>query len=64
MIKVLVISDDMTGNNDTGALLNQAGLDTVAALRDSLPGKYIEGRDALCLNTDRKSTRLNSSHMA
>ncbi len=55
MIKVLVISDDMTGNNDTGALLNQAGLDTVAALRDSLPGKYIESRDALCLNTDSRA---------
>lgn len=55
MIKVLVISDDMTGNNDTGALLNQAGLDTVAALGEDLPGKYFEGREALCLNTDSRA---------
>ncbi|MDE7186768.1 MAG: four-carbon acid sugar kinase family protein [Lachnospiraceae bacterium] len=55
MIKVLVISDDMTGNNDTGALLNQAGLDTVAALRDELPEEYLGGRDALCLNTDSRA---------
>lgn len=55
MMKVLVISDDMTGNNDTGALLNQAGFDTVAALHDELPAEYLRGRDALCLNIDSRA---------
>lgn len=55
MIKVLVISDDMTGNNDTGALLNQIGLDTVAAVADHISPEYLEGKDALCLNTDSRA---------
>lgn len=55
MIKVLVISDDMTGNNDTGALLNQEGFHTVAALHDRLPEEYLKGKDALCLNTDSRA---------
>lgn len=54
-MKVLVISDDMTGNNDTGALLNQAGFDTVAALHDELPEEYLKDRDALCMNTDSRA---------
>lgn len=54
-MKVLVISDDMTGNNDTGALLNQAGFDTVAALHDELPEEYLKDRDALCLNIDSRA---------
>lgn len=55
MIKVLVISDDMTGNNDTGALLNQIGLNTVAAISDHISLQTLEGRDALCLNADSRA---------
>lgn len=55
MIKVLVIADDMTGNNDTGALLNQEGLDTVAAISDHMQEEWFAGRDALCLNTDSRA---------
>lgn len=55
MIKVLVISDDMTGNNDTGALLNQIGLDAVAAISDHISLQTLEGREALCLNTDSRA---------
>lgn len=55
MIKVLVISDDMTGNNDIGALLNQEGFNTVAALHDRLPEEYLRGKDSLCLNTDSRA---------
>lgn len=55
MIKVLVISDDMTGNNDTGALLNQIGLNTVAAISDHIRPQMLEGREALCLNTDSRA---------
>lgn len=55
MIKVLVVSDDMTGNNDVGALLNQSGLNTVAALSDHISKEYMVDRDALCLNTDSRA---------
>lgn len=55
MIKVLVISDDMTGNNDTGALLNQIGLNTVAAISDYIRPQMLKGREALCLNTDSRA---------
>lgn len=55
MIKVLVVSDDMTGNNDTGALLKQIGLDTVAAISDHISSDRLEGKDALCLNTDSRA---------
>lgn len=55
MIKVLVVTDDMTGNNDTGALLNQAGLDTVTAISDHMQEEWFMERDALCLNTDSRA---------
>lgn len=55
MIKVLVVADDMTGNNDTGALLNQAGLDTVTAVSDHMEERWFEDRDVLCLNTDSRA---------
>lgn len=48
MIKVLVVSDDMTGNNDVGALLNQSGLNTVAALSDHI-SKNIWWTGMLCV---------------
>ncbi len=55
MIRVLVIADDMTGNNDTGALLNQAGLDTVTAVSDYMEEMWYANRDVLCLNTDSRA---------
>lgn len=55
MVRILVIADDMTGNNDTGALLNREGLDTVAAISDDMREEWFSGRDALCLNTDSRA---------
>ena len=55
MIKVLVIADDMTGANDTGALLNKAGFDTVSSPTDQIDKELYCNRDVLCLNTDSRA---------
>ena len=48
MAEVLVIADDFTGANDTGALLRQRGFSTFSSFRDELPdgawNRYEAGR--------------------
>lgn len=55
MIKVLVIADDMTGANDTGALLNKAGFDTVSSPTDQIEKELYNNREVLCVNTDSRA---------
>lgn len=55
MMKILVIADDMTGANDTGALLNKEGFDTVSSPTDKIDKELYYNRDVLCLNTDSRA---------
>lgn len=55
MLMVLVIADDMTGANDTGALLNKAGFDTVSSPTDQIETELYSTRDVLCVNIDSRA---------
>lgn len=55
MVKVLVIADDFTGANDTGALLRQKGLRTFSTYRDEISEEIRNTYEAVCLSTDSRS---------
>ena len=55
MAEVLVIADDFTGANDTGALLRQRGFSTFSSFRDELPDGAWNRYEAVCINTDSRS---------
>lgn len=55
MLKTLVIADDMTGTNDNGALLNEAGYDAVSAVSKNIDRQFYENRDVLCINTNSRA---------
>jgi uncharacterized protein YgbK (DUF1537 family) len=61
MLKILVIADDLSGANDTGAILNDSGFDAVTAPlhsvldEDGSPDAFWQRRDALCVSTHCRS---------
>ncbi len=50
MNKILILADDLTGANDTGAAICKLGLSTYAVVRSSLPPKDIQAYDCISVN--------------
>ena len=55
MLKVLVVADDLTGANDTGALLHRSGFDAIASPFCAIEQCHCQGKEALSINTDSRS---------
>ena len=55
MLEVLVIADDFTGANDTGALLREKGFRTFSTHRDEISREIRDHYEAVCLSTDSRS---------
>lgn len=58
MVKVLVIADDFTGANDTGALLRQKGFRTFSTCQSEVSQEVWDAYDAVCMNTDSRSADM------
>lgn len=55
MPKMLVIADDLTGANDTGALLQRAGYNAIASPTGVIDPRYYRERDVLSVNIDSRA---------
>lgn len=55
MSKVLVVADDMTGANDTGALFSKNGFPAATVLRPELSRRLREEKMVLCISTDTRA---------
>ena len=54
-LKVLVIADDLTGANDTGALLSKHGFHAVSSPTMKVHPSLLSGREALSINADSRA---------
>lgn len=55
MSKVLVVADDMTGANDTGALFSKNGFPAATVLRPEISRRLREEKMVLCISTDTRA---------
>ena len=57
MSKVLVVADDMTGANDTGALFSKNGFPAATVIRPEISRRLREEKMVLCISTDTRGQR-------
>ena len=55
MSKVLVVADDMTGANDTGALFSKNGFPAATVIRPEISRRLREEKMVLCISTDTRA---------
>lgn len=54
-MKVLIVADDMTGANDTGALFGKNGFSAITAIRPENTAALRGKTDVVCLSTDSRA---------
>lgn len=63
MFKTIIVADDLTGANDTGALLAQSGFRVGTILRDDRIDDFSDF-DALCISTDSRAMSKEHAYEA
>lgn len=62
MAQVLILADDMTGTNDTGASIHELGY-TVCAVNDAeQPAAHAEGYDCISVNLDSRALKAEKAY--
>lgn len=64
MARVLVIADDLTGANDTGALLKKLGLRSITAISSVIDERWYRNADVLSLNTNSRAMAPEKAYRA